>query len=191
MKRLSGDPLIAPDDFWVFGYASLMWRPGCAFVEAQAAMLPGYRRDMCFLSIHYRGTPETPGLVCGLMPDEKGALCKGRAYRIAPENIETAVAYLDARELITDIYIPRHLEIALEGGRRALARIYVADTAHAQFVGAWSDEEKSAAIVNGTGSEGRSLDYLVNVVAHLRELGIDDAHMSDLLRKAEGLDRRD
>jgi len=183
MKRLDGDPAIAPDDFWVFGYASLMWRPGFAFVEARPATLPGYRRDMCFLSIHYRGTPEKPGLVCGLMPDGSGADCRGLAYRIAPENIDAAVAYLDARELITDIYIPRHLRIMLDG-RAALARVYVAATTHAQYVGQWSDDEKAAALVSGVGTEGRSLDYLANVVAHLRELGIDDAHMSDLLCKA-------
>lgn len=184
MKLLPGDPVIDSDDFWVFGYASLMWRPGFDYVEAQPATLSGYRRDMCFLSIHYRGTPENPGLVCGLMPDVGGALCKGLAYRIAPENIEAAVTYLDARELITDIYIPRHLPIML-GDRAARARIYVADTAHAQYVGHWSDAEKAAAIVSGSGSEGRSLDYLANVVAHLRELGIDDTHMTNLLRKAQ------
>ena len=189
MKRLPDDPLIDPEDFWVFGYASLMWRPGFAFAAAEPAVLAGYRRDMCFLSIHYRGTPEVPGLVCGLMPDAEGGLCKGRAYRIAPENIDAAVEYLDARELITDIYIPRHLEIILEGGRRVLARIYVADTSHAQFIGHWTDDEKAAAIVSGRGSEGRSLDYLTSVVAHLRELSIDDTHMSNLLHIAAQRDQ--
>lgn len=183
MKRLDGDPLIDPDDFWVFGYASLMWRPGFAFADARPATLPGYRRDMCFISIHYRGTPEAPGLVCGLMP-EAGSVCKGRAYRIAPENIEAAVAYLDARELITAIYVPRHLPILLDDGRSVMARIYVADTTHEQFVGDWSDDVKAAAIVQGIGSEGRSLDYLVSVVDHLRELGIDDAHLTELLTQA-------
>src|SRR4051812_36381692 len=107
MKRLAGDPLIDPNDFWVFGYASLMWRPGFAFADASAATLSGYRRDMCFLSIHYRGTPEVPGLVCGLMPCTPDSVCKGRAYRLAPDQIEAAVNYLDERELITAIYIPR------------------------------------------------------------------------------------
>ena len=184
MYRQAGDPLIDPEDFWVFGYASLMWRPGFTFVDAVPAGLPGFCRDMCFLSIHYRGTPETPGLVCGLMPAAEDVLCRGRAYRIAPANIATTVKYLDDRELITDIYVPRHLPIALDDGRRVLARTYVACTTHAQFVGSWPEERKVAAIVQGRGSEGRSLDYLANVVAHLGELGIDDPHMSELLNAA-------
>jgi cation transport regulator ChaC len=49
MKTTPGDPSIDPDNFWIFAYASLMWRPGFAFVEAHAATLAGYVRDMCFV----------------------------------------------------------------------------------------------------------------------------------------------
>src|SRR5262245_51247581 len=118
MKNPLGDPAIDRADFWVFGYGSLMWRPGFPFAEMRPAQLPGHRRDMCFLSVHYRGTVDAPGLVCGLMPGE--GVCKGRAYRIAPENVDAAVAYLDERELITDIYTPRHLTIDLDD-RKVLA----------------------------------------------------------------------
>jgi cation transport protein ChaC len=181
----AGDPPLDPDDLWVFGYGSLMWRPGFAFVETQPARLDGYRRDMCLLSFHYRGTRAVPGLVCGLM---EGAACQGRAYRIAAVDADHALAYLDARELITDIYIPRHRPIALAAGRTAIARVYVADTAHGQFVGGWTDAEKVRAIVAGKGSEGRSLEYLRNLVGHLEELGIVDAHMEALLDAALAAD---
>jgi cation transport protein ChaC len=186
MKNPLGDPAIDRGDFWVFGYGSLMWRPGFPFAEMRPARLAGYRRDMCFLSVHYRGTVPAPGLVCGLMPGKADEVCKGRAYRIRADNIDAAVAYLDERELITDIYIPRHLFVDLED-RRVLARIYVADTTHDQFVGRWSDAEKAAAIVRGCGSEGRSLDYLARLVDHLDELGIADAHMRDLLDKVRAI----
>jgi cation transport protein ChaC len=186
MKNPLGDPAIDRSDFWIFGYGSLMWRPGFPFVEARPATLAAHCRDMCFLSVHYRGTVDAPGLVCGLMPAASGEACKGRAYRLHPNEIDKAVAYLDERELITDIYTPRHLPIDLDG-RRALARVYIADVKHDQFVGAWTDAEKAAAIVRGSGSEGRSLDYLANLVDHLDELGIADAHMRDLLRKARAI----
>ncbi len=189
MKMTPGDPPIDPNDFWVFGYASLMWRPGFPFAEARAATLHGYVRDMCFISIHYRGTVDEPGLVCGLMSASAENTCRGRAYRIAPAEIEAAIKYLDDRELITSIYIPRHLELVFDDGRRVTARVYVADTAHEQFVGSWSDDEKAAAIVRGVGSEGRSLNYLSSVMDHLRELGIADAHMTALLNRAERLER--
>ncbi|WP_348642404.1 gamma-glutamylcyclotransferase [Mesorhizobium sp. B2-1-3] len=34
-------------DFWVFGYGSLIWRPGFAHVETRRARLHGYRRALC------------------------------------------------------------------------------------------------------------------------------------------------
>lgn len=174
-------------DLWVFGYGSLMWRPGFSYIEMQAARVAGFVRDMCFLSVHYRGTVDTPGLVCGLMDDKEG-VCGGRAFRIAAADAAAVIAYLDERELITDIYHPRTLTAVLEGGRIVPARGYVADTGHAQFVGAWSDDEKAAAIVAGRGSQGRSLDYLATLVAHLDELGIRDGHMHRLLELARTKD---
>ena len=38
----------------------------------------------------------------------------------APGQVLPALDYLDRRELITDIYLPRHLPIALASGRQAI-----------------------------------------------------------------------
>jgi len=175
------DPPVDPDDFWVFGYGSLMWRPGFDFIEKKAARLDGFSRDMCLTSIHYRGTKDTPGMVCGLSP---GGACRGLAFKIARGDIEKVTAYLDERELISYIYIPRRLPITFEDGRSAVARVYLPDAAHAQFAGHWPDEKKARLIAQGVGSEGSSLDYLANIVAHLTELGICDEKMENLLALA-------
>ncbi|MBX9635024.1 MAG: gamma-glutamylcyclotransferase, partial [Magnetospirillum sp.] len=53
------------DDLWVFGYGSLMWRPGFDFAEVRPALLKGWYRAFCLYSLHYRGTPSRPGLVLG------------------------------------------------------------------------------------------------------------------------------
>ena len=176
----------ASENFWVFGYGSLMWRPGFAYGEEQPARLAGFRRDMCFLSVHYRGTPSHPGLVCGLVP-EPAAVCHGRAFRIAPADVRAVVDYLDARELITDIYRPEYRAVVLADGRAVTALVYVADTAHAQFVGPWSGGAKAALIASATGSEGASLDYLNQLVAHLEALGIRDDGLRALLHEARAL----
>ncbi|MEQ8508570.1 MAG: gamma-glutamylcyclotransferase [Rhodospirillaceae bacterium] len=172
-------------DYWVFGYGSLMWRPGFPFAEMAPARLNGWRRDMCIQSIHYRGTPDVPGLVSGLTP---GGECLGRAYKISPDDVEQVVAYLDERELVTDVYLTQHLDVDLLDGRSVPARVYVADTNHDQFAGHWSVTEKIKYLLQGTGSEGRSIEYLSNIVEQLELLKIADPGLVDLLRQAQALE---
>ena len=78
-------------DRWVFGYGSLMWRPGFPFIDRRTAVLHGRRRAFCIYSVHHRGTYERPGLVLGLAP---GGAVRGVAYRVAAEarRVEVRVA---------------------------------------------------------------------------------------------------
>src|SRR5260370_22619500 len=53
-------------DLWVFGYGSLMWRPGFEFIEEDPARLIGEHRAPCVSSFVHLGAPEKSRLVLGL-----------------------------------------------------------------------------------------------------------------------------
>src|SRR5262245_50238224 len=121
------------DEFWVFGYGSLMWNPGFDYVEHSQAIIFGYRRSLCVRSWVHRGTQESPGLVLGL---DRGGSCRGMAFRVAPETRDEVLDYLRARELVTNVYLERRVPLRLNGGRQATAIAYVVDRSHAQYAGA-------------------------------------------------------
>ncbi len=166
-------------DFWVFGYGSLMWRPGFAHTETRRARLHGFRRSLCVTSHIYRGTPERPGLVLGL---DRGGSCVGLAFRVPIELREEVLAYLRDRELVTNVYLERTLPIRLEGGDSVDAVAYIADRSHAQYAGGL-DEAAAARIVSGAiGQAGPNEDYVLNTVAHLQALGIRDHWLEEVGR---------
>ncbi|PKR54116.1 gamma-glutamylcyclotransferase [Thalassospira marina] len=176
--QLADETRTQNQDRWVFGYGSLLWRPGFDFVERARALLRGYHRSFCIYSHHYRGTPENPGLVLGL---NAGGECVGNAFRIAPEKWPEVKAYLDERELVTNTYIPADVEVELADGRRVIAHTYVADPTHQQYAGNLPVREAVEIIVAAHGSIGPNLEYLENTVIHLDQMGIVDPPLHDLM----------
>lgn len=170
---------MAEGGFWVFGYGSLMWRPGFAHEEARIATLQGFARRFCLRSIRYRGTPEAPGLVLALAPDA-GAACTGLAFRVAEAAAAATLAYLRDRELVTYAYREEAHPVRLDDGREVVALAYVADPAHPQFAGGLGRGEQAEIIAAAAGPAGRNADYLFATLDHLAALGIRDAEVEAL-----------
>ncbi len=101
------------EDFWVFGYGSLMWHPGFPHLEVRPAHLYGYHRHFCVFFHFYRGTKACPGLVLGL---DRGGSCHGLAYRVPAAESEDVVAYLHEREMTTYAYDSRWLRLRTRNG---------------------------------------------------------------------------
>jgi cation transport protein ChaC len=169
------------DEFWIFGYGSLMWNPGFDYVDRQAAHLFGFRRSLCVRSWVHRGTEQHPGLVLGL---DRGGSCRGMAFRVVPEKWDAVVDYLRERELVTHVYKERTLGCALGDGRRVRALVYVIDRAHQQYAGALSVKEAAETVRSASGKSGPNIDYVVNTLQHLREMGITDHWLEDVGRTA-------
>jgi cation transport protein ChaC len=161
------------ESFWIFGYGSLMWRPGFDYEERNSAVLKGLHRALCVYSHVHRGTPEKPGLVMGL---DRGGSCRGVAFRVREENWVQTLDYLRAREQVTMVYRETRRRVQLDGkdGRTVLAVTYVVERNHPQYAGKLSLETQLAYVLQGEGRSGRNPDYVLSTAEHLRELGFHD-----------------
>jgi cation transport protein ChaC len=164
-----------PDLVWTFGYGSLMWRPGFEPDAFETARLAGFQRRLCIRSEHYRGTAEQPGVVMGLT---EGGCCIGRAIGFRRERAEEIMAYLDARELVTNVYERRLVPLELLESRRIVqAWAYVARLDHDQYCGGADEAAILEMVRNGCGSSGTCEEYLVNTLDHLDAMGIEEPHL--------------
>lgn len=170
---------------WVFGYGSLLWNPGFTPVTIIPARLEGWRRSFCMLSVHYRGTASAPGLVLAL-DAAQGGLCEGLALEVAPSEEEAVLAYLRARELISDAYLEERLPVTLADGRQVTALSYVINRANPQYCDL-SLAAQAALIAKAAGEKGPNCDYLYNTAAHLRAMGVADPVMEALVTRVRHL----
>ena len=173
----------ASGDLWVFGYGSLMWRPGFDFVERRDAAVRGYHRALCVYSVVHRGTVETPGLVLGL---DRGGACRGVAFRVEAARRAATLDYLRAREQATAVYREIMLPTRLVGGATVRAVAYVADRRHSQYAGRLERAELARLVRQGVGVSGPNVDYVLNTCAHLAGLSIRDETLEWLAREVCG-----
>ncbi len=173
----------AGQDLWVFGYGSLMWRPGFPFEDRHVTTLAGFHRSLCVYSHVHRGTSEAPGLVFGL---DRGGSCKGLAYRVAPAHAAKTVDYLREREQVTSVYVEKIIPVTLGDGSRKLALTYIIDKGHSQYAGRLDRAELVRFVTQGRGISGDNPDYVLNTHAQLHELGIDDPTLTWLARQLQG-----
>lgn len=165
---------------WVFGYASLIWRPEFAAAEQRDARVHGWHRALEMSSRVNRGSPACPGLVFALV---SGGSCRGRVYRLPPE---TALAELDrlwCREMPTGVYDARWLPChTAHGPVRALA--FTLSRASPNFTGRLDDEQMLHILRHAVGRYGSTLDYLLETANCLRGCGIRDAAVDRLVHLA-------
>jgi cation transport protein ChaC len=178
-------PHRSDQDLWVFGYGSLMWRPGFEYIERVPARLVGLHRGLCVYSFVHRGTPEKPGLVLGL---DRGGACRGIAYRVAANLGEATILYLREREQVTKVYLEttRRITLAVSPQRQADALVYVVDRSHPQYAGRLDLERQLHLVRQGHGRSGANRDYVLSTVAEIEAQGCHDSSLHALAERLKG-----
>ena len=169
-------------DLWVFGYASLIWRPDIEVAERRLAQVHGWHRALKMWSRINRGTPERPGLVFALLP---GGSCQGVAMRVPAQHVGAALESLWAREMPSKVYLPRWLNCHTgQGVVRALS--FILPRNHPSHTGPLSDAQYRDIFADRVGGRyGHTLEYAVSTLQCLREWGIRDAALERLVRLAD------
>ena len=167
-------------DLWVFGYASLIWRPEFEFVEHRPALVHGWHRSFWMRSRVNRGTPQLPGLVFGLV---SGGSCRGVVFRIPRQRSHDELGRLWVREMPTGVYDPRWLVCRTpQGPVNALA--FTLSRRSPSFCGRLADDELLALLRRARGRYGSTLDYMLNTASALRERGMLDRELARLVALA-------
>ena len=174
-----------PEDLWVFGYGSLIWKPGFDHVERMPARMIGLHRSLCVYSFVHRGTPEKPGLVLGL---DRGGACRGIAYRVTAKKRAATLAYLREREQATSVYLERVRTAWLAGNpeKPVNAVCYIVDRSHQQYAGRLSITEQAHIVRQGHGGSGNNREYVLETVNALEALGMRDKELHLLAERLKG-----
>ena len=167
-------------DIWIFAYGSLMWRPGFSFLEAAPARLAGYSRHFCVTSVHHRGTPQRPGLVLGL---DRGGSCEGIAYRVSAAEAAGVLAYLRAREQVNGVYREARVGITIGSSEPCVkaAVVYLVERAHPSYAGQLPLHVQARLIAGARGVSGANLDYVINTLRHMADIGIRERGLERLM----------
>jgi cation transport regulator ChaC len=173
---------------WIFGYGSLIWRPGFPYEQSAVAAIDHRARRFWQGSTDHRGVPGAPGRVVTLV-DAPGERCWGRAFALPRAERPAILAALDHRE--QGGYQRLSLPLVFADGRQGRALTWIATRENAHFLGPAPPEVIARQVFSARGPSGPNADYVLRLEAALEEDGHPDPHVTaiaDALRRLGSAD---
>ncbi|KAB2573995.1 putative glutathione-specific gamma-glutamylcyclotransferase 2 [Lasiodiplodia theobromae] len=204
------------DDFWLFGYGSLIWKPPPHFDQRLPGYIEGYvrrfwqktmakSREITVAFQDHRGTPEAPGRVATLIDrahwetltdhhDAPAEKVWGAAYHIPASHAAEVRDYLDIREIngYSIQYTPFHPTTGSTGSAPIHCLVYIGLPENPQFVGPQDPQKLAEHIVQSKGPSGENKEYLYMLEHALLELSAEsgDEHITDLAARCRQVEAR-
>ncbi|TVR03351.1 MAG: gamma-glutamylcyclotransferase [Deltaproteobacteria bacterium] len=169
---------------WVFGYGSLVWRPGIVWDARVPVRVEGWKRRFWQGSTDHRGVPGAPGRVVTML-EAPGEEVVGVAWRVPREAVPEVLERLDHREkggyerLVLEVEPLGDVEGVPSGFGRALS--WVATPENPEWLGPAPMGEMAAQIARSRGPSGPNDEYLLRLDDALRALGQEDGHVAALV----------
>lgn len=162
-----------PDELWIFGYGSIIWKPDFPFVERAPGWIAGWSRHLWQGSPDHRGVPDAPGRVVTLV-ESAGARCLGVVFRVRGGEIDGVMRGLDARESGGFVKQQAAFHFSEEPRAPVSCIVYVAPPDNPNFLGEASLEEIAGQVRAARGRSGSNLEYVLRLSDSLLELGAED-----------------
>eukprot|EP01113_Clastostelium_recurvatum_P048159 TRINITY_DN8707_c0_g1_i2.p1 TRINITY_DN8707_c0_g1~~TRINITY_DN8707_c0_g1_i2.p1 ORF type:complete len:197 (+),score=43.21 TRINITY_DN8707_c0_g1_i2:88-678(+) len=180
---------------YVFGYGSLMWRPGFAYIRKFDGYIMNMKRVFWQGSMDHRGTPAAPGRVVTLAhADQEGHKTWGVVFVIPKEGAYEILDSLDYRE--KGGYLRVRMDVFSspcgsginddDGGRSPIlsargAYVYYGDETNRQYLGPAPACQIASQIYSSFGRSGPNIDYLLNVAKEMDRMNVKDDHITELM----------
>jgi len=171
---------------YIFGYGSLIWRPGFPYLRKFDGYIKGWARYFWQGSTDHRGTPEEPGRVVTLIKDADGAVQSetwGTVYCIPEEEAEVILKNLDYRE--KGGYTREDVDVYIRGQDEPVVQkaiLYIATQKNVNFIGETPVQLIAEQIYKCVGPSGPNIDYLLNLAESMRRMNVSDEHVFELER---------
>ena len=173
-KRPRNSPIL------IFGYGSLLWKPIISFKGYEKAKLNGWSRKVCSWTVHARGTIKKPGLVFALDKD-KTDYCEGLVFEFDAEFLKQGLETLWEQEMYSNLYKPQWLPVITQRGP-CLAIAFTINQNHPLYAGDIPNDKAVDIISAATGVFGACADYFTKTTEVLRNLGLNDSRLEEIVR---------
>ena len=174
------------DDLWIFGYGSILWKVDFPYIERQTAGISGWSRRFWQGSVDHRGVPGKPGRVVTLV-ESANVVCRGIAYRLGAEALDSTLAHLDFRE--RGGYERLQIELSLDNGKSVSGITYFADEHNRNYLGDADINVIAKQVATARGPSGRNSEYVYRLETALDVIDAQDAHVTDIANQLRLLER--
>jgi cation transport protein ChaC len=158
---------VTTTSLWVFGYGSLVWKPGFQPGQTATGYVNGFARRFWQGNETHRGVPGQPGRVATIV-EEKEAVTHGVALELKGEE---ALEYLNNREMTLGGYIQTITTfVPIDKAFKPFpVLVFVATAQSRHWLGPACSSSIAKQVVNSAGPSGHNVEYVIKLAHWLRK----------------------